>query len=372
MAKAPNTPLSVKLGPDGLPTEIQIFTAGPNETSKGTFTFDDKAAASVMASYADQGNTLVVDYEHQTAANPPVEAPAAGRFSLEVRDGGLWAVDLKWSDRASEYLADKEYLYYSPWFDHDEEGRITRLRNIALTNFPATKNMPMLVAAKGSTTADAKEEKLEMTEDMQKACADLMAAIQADPMPDPEEMMKLLKACMMAYGAEAETEIETPAKDPAVTEVAPPSELAALSEVVALTGKGTTAEALGKIAAWKDASAQVTTLSARVTELEAEKLDREFASVIESGTKAGKLTPAMVGGKFVAALRANGSSGLSQFKAYLEEAPAVLKTTETKQPQTSEPVTLSADEEHYARLQGMDLRELIAHKVKRNNERTGG
>ncbi len=131
------------------PKEFCIFPFGKFETSKGTFVFDEKAAKSVLGFYKDQGNDLSIDYEHMAVCDPPVIAPAAGHFNLELRKEGLYAVQVRWTPRAAEMLKNKEYKYFSPAFAIDKEShRITKLLNIALTNIPATKNMAPLVAAK--------------------------------------------------------------------------------------------------------------------------------------------------------------------------------------------------------------------------------
>lgn len=129
------------------PREFRIFPFGRVETTKGVFLFDQEAARRVMQAWRDYGNRLSVDYEHQAlepVTNGPV--PAAGWFELELREDGLWAVNVEWTPRAMELLRNREYRYFSPAFYVDEEGRIVELINLALTNLPATKRMEPLVA----------------------------------------------------------------------------------------------------------------------------------------------------------------------------------------------------------------------------------
>ncbi len=133
--------------PGGEPREFRIFPFGRVETTKGVFLFDQEAARRVMQAWRDYGNRLSIDYEHQAlepVSNGPV--PAAGWFDLEVREDGLWAVNVDWTPRAMELLRNREYRYFSPAFYVDEEGRIVELINLALTNLPATKRMEPLVA----------------------------------------------------------------------------------------------------------------------------------------------------------------------------------------------------------------------------------
>jgi len=146
--------LAITLGADegaALPTEFRIFTAGTVETTKGSFVFDADSIASVMAEYKAHGIDLMVDYAHASIdacdARDPAEAgKAAGWFNLEVRDGELWAVNVRWSTAAAAALAGKEWRFMSPAFAV-KDGRIVSLLNVALTNIPATRKLEPLVAA---------------------------------------------------------------------------------------------------------------------------------------------------------------------------------------------------------------------------------
>jgi hypothetical protein len=133
------------------PTEFRIWSFGKVETTKGTFLFDKKAAASVMQAWQDWGNRLTFDYGHDATLGAKGEdGKSAGSCNLELRADGLYAVDVRWTRQAATGLADREWLYFSPTFLSDTKtGRIKSLVNIALTNVPATKNLAPLVAAHG-------------------------------------------------------------------------------------------------------------------------------------------------------------------------------------------------------------------------------
>lgn len=140
---------------DEPPTEIRIWAFGEVATSKGTFKFTRDDGEALMGAYADQGNELHFDYEHGTFdAEPGQPAPAAGWFQLELRDDGLYAVNIKWTDRAGEMIRNKEYRYTSPAFEVDADDHIVGLANIALTNLPATKRHTPLVAASRRALAE--------------------------------------------------------------------------------------------------------------------------------------------------------------------------------------------------------------------------
>jgi phage I-like protein len=133
-----------------LPTEFLIFAFGHTKTLNGDYDFDKEAANTVVDNAKKYGNKLTLDYEHQALNSEQngQPAPAAGRFDLELRGDGLYAVNVQWTPRAAEFLRNKEYLYYSPAFIPDKQGRPKRLLNIALTNIPATEQMEPLVAAR--------------------------------------------------------------------------------------------------------------------------------------------------------------------------------------------------------------------------------
>lgn len=133
------------------PKEFRIFSFGDNRSTRGTFLFDQQAAKDVLAAHKEHGAELALDYEHASLEDPapPAGAPAAGWYDLELRDDGLWAVNVRWTPRATEYLKNAEYRYLSPAFTADPKTRrVKRLLNVALTNLPAMHDLDPLVAAK--------------------------------------------------------------------------------------------------------------------------------------------------------------------------------------------------------------------------------
>ena len=95
---------------------------------------------------------LVIDYEHQSLQGE--RAPAAGWIKdLEARDDGLWA-RVDWTQQARDYLEKKEYRYFSPVLRLDPETRRPiALMHVGLTNVPAIKHLPPLVARWGGEAA---------------------------------------------------------------------------------------------------------------------------------------------------------------------------------------------------------------------------
>lgn len=121
----------------------------------GSFAFTPKHAESARHWFDQMGRKLAIDYEHQSFerhnTRPDGLRPAAGWIGrLEVRDDGLWACDVTWTDRARELLRSGEYRYFSPviyWTDEDY-GDVAALGPVALTNDPAMRGVQPLAAAR--------------------------------------------------------------------------------------------------------------------------------------------------------------------------------------------------------------------------------
>jgi hypothetical protein len=81
---------------DAPPKEFRLFKAGINETTKGEFIFDAKAAEMVMAACGGaRPSTYAIDLEHLSldTESRAYDGDALGHFKLEVRNGELWAVE---------------------------------------------------------------------------------------------------------------------------------------------------------------------------------------------------------------------------------------------------------------------------------------
>jgi phage I-like protein len=120
------------------------------------FVFTREHAEAAVRWFAQLGRKLAIDYEHQSFAQlnsrPDGLRPAAGWVGgLEVRDDGLWAVDVQWTERAKTLLLGGEYRYFSPviFWNDEEYSTLVGLGPIALTNDPAMHNVPSLAAARG-------------------------------------------------------------------------------------------------------------------------------------------------------------------------------------------------------------------------------
>lgn len=133
-----------------VPREFRLFKAGENDTTKGVFVFDEKAADMVMARAAERGGVdYPIDLEHLSLDDDGrhFDPDARGWFKLAVRNGELWAVDVRWTPDGARRLSERTQRYVSPAFMTDDDGRVTEIVNVALVAMPATHGTPALVAA---------------------------------------------------------------------------------------------------------------------------------------------------------------------------------------------------------------------------------
>jgi len=213
------------------PERLRLFKRGPNETLKGTFVFDDESASSIMKAFASHGAEIPFDFDHamvQGAA--PTERIAAGWFVPEIIDGELWATGIRWTPRAAEQIANREWRYISPAFLVSRgEGarRIVALTNVALTNLPATVGMEPIAAH--------------------------------------------------ASGAE---------------EIHEMNDQNTAGELVALTGAPTAAEASAIVLSWKAAHERLPAIEKELAEIHVARNRERFDAVIASALGDGRLTPA--------------------------------------------------------------------------------
>jgi phage I-like protein len=117
------------------------------------WTLNASNAATIIKAAALRTDDFVIDYEHQTmqASKNGQPAPAAGWFKrLEWREGlGLFAVDVRWTARASAMIIAREYRYVSPVFGFNaKSGEVQTLHAAAITNNPALDGLTDITAAK--------------------------------------------------------------------------------------------------------------------------------------------------------------------------------------------------------------------------------
>jgi phage I-like protein len=132
----------------GAPGEFQLLPEGKIEINGEEPIYLDAAAAQeIIAYFKQRGLDMVIDYEHQTLSD--VQAPAAGWAKDLLWKGkeGLWVSMREWTKKATDYLNNKEYRYFSPvMIIRASDRKIIRIINVALTNTPAINNLEPIVA----------------------------------------------------------------------------------------------------------------------------------------------------------------------------------------------------------------------------------
>jgi phage I-like protein len=318
------------------PTEFRILRAGANPTvdDPAGYLFDEQAATDVLSAAKSYGNKFALDYGHGMFADRPSDpaeaGKAAGWFSLAVRQGELWATDVKWTRKASGYLSEKEYRYLSPAFRYDAESkRVTRLLNVALTNVPRLTELVPLVAASQTAEPTPAPEK---------------------PRMDPKQL-----AALLSLKADAsETDIG----------VALAAQVASTRELLAFCGTSNVSEALGMVRGWKDKASQAEALAAQMAAQTAAAQKAEVDALLAQAVTAGKVMPAER--EYLAKLA---QADLAGFKGYMAArtgpaAPALIPGAAVQPGATSATATLSQADLEVARMMGVDPKKLAEHKTK--------
>jgi phage I-like protein len=274
-----------------------VIPFGYTNTPVGPFDLDDSAAAAVIAAFAAQKNQMVIDYEHQTLQG--TEAPAAGWITQLINKGkdGIWAV-VKWTEKAKQYLANKEYRYVSPVFQKRiSDNKVMRLINVALTNQPNIDGMVPLVNKAGDLTIKINKEESIMWKELMKRLGLADNATEQDAIA---AINKIETAAAAVKGTVV---------------VANKSVLTALG----LAETATEAEITGTIMAMKQSHTQVSTLAQEVKSLKDTLTLKDATDVVALAMKEGKITPAQKdwADKYA-------KDDLEGFKVFVAKAPVVV------------------------------------------------
>jgi len=144
-------------------SEIQLLPAGPFRGVDGRpkdasrWQLDRERFAAWLAQASKSATRLAIDYEHESLPDENGRRrkwAAAGWFTaagIEIRDNGVWATDVEWTDAARAAIEAREVAYISPVFYYDAEGAViglaTHVAPAALTNTPAIDGMQQVLQA---------------------------------------------------------------------------------------------------------------------------------------------------------------------------------------------------------------------------------
>lgn len=299
-----------------VPKEIKILPMGKVKSRKGDFIVDAESAVQIQEHFKGRGIDLVVDYEHQTLKD--VQAPAAGWIKDIYPEEDSIVAKVQWTERAKEYLKNKEYRYLSPVvMVKKSDNHAAYIHSVALTNTPAIDGMFALVNSleTGDMAEDLEEEKREM---------DLKKLIKMLGLPEDATEAQAEAALAAAGKAlkEAEKnggEKEKDAKDGDAKDGEAAKEPAPAANPVVLSLLG-----LGKDAKTEDVAAAIMSLKVsggndEILALREELKESNAEAMAEEALKAGKITAAQKEWAKSYAL-----SDKEGFKAFVEKAPAVV------------------------------------------------
>lgn len=129
---------------DNVPKTVKLLPIGQVKSQKGDFFVDKDSYQSILEKFKSRKIDLVIDYEHQTLEN--VQAPAGGWIKdITLKNDGIYAV-VDWTNKASQYIKEKEYRYLSPVILLDKNTRkVQAIHSVALTNTPAIDGMKAII-----------------------------------------------------------------------------------------------------------------------------------------------------------------------------------------------------------------------------------
>lgn len=137
------------------PTAFRIYKYGANVTDYGVRYFTDESAILVMR--ANGNRPVMIDLEHLSLdkRSPAFDPDARGWARLEVRNDGLWAVNVKWNADGRRRIVGLLQRSISPVsISRRKDGVIIALHNCALTAMPATHDGVILIAASRGMNMD--------------------------------------------------------------------------------------------------------------------------------------------------------------------------------------------------------------------------
>ena len=150
---------------DGRPTDVEAWYV------------TDTNGADVVALANNQRNPLPIDYEHQIihSLKNGKEAPSSGWMEyFYFNPQGIFA-DVRWTDKAADYIKNGEYRYISAVFAYDTNGYVRKIFHAALTNNPALDGMDEVMVAASVQLLNQQKEKPEMDKKLLAALCALFA-----------------------------------------------------------------------------------------------------------------------------------------------------------------------------------------------------
>lgn len=310
---------------DGRPTDVEAWYV------------TDTNGADVVALANSQKNPLPIDYEHQILHSQQngKEAPSAGWMEyLYFNPQGIFA-DVRWTDKAAEYIKNGEYRYISAVFAYDTNGYVRKIFHAALTNNPALDGMDEVMVAASVQLLNQQKEK-------------------------PEMDKKLVEALCALFALKADaSEAEITEKVTALSAAKGDSQVAVLDVYTKLAEKEQSVAALTAQVGKPDPAKFVPV--EQVVALQADF--NALKTSVEADKKEALITAALSQGKLAPALKDWAQSlSVEALSAYLEKAPAMAALSgepQAKADPDQNVVALSAEQQAAAKMLGISEVEYI-------------
>lgn len=283
---------------DGVPEEIKILPLGHVQSQKGDFYVDDESADLIRKQFKDRRLDLPIDYEHQTLKD--MQAPAGGWIKDIYKGEDAVIAKVRWTDRAAEYLKNREYRYLSPVvLTRKSDKKVVALHSAALTNTPAIDGMFAIVNSMDLSDYEYEEEN---NMDLKK----LAALLGLPESATQEDVEKAVTAAVTAAKANKED-----------TAGAADTQQVANSVVLPLLGLDASAKTEDVVTAIMTLKAGAD--SAEMLALKKELEEHAAEDLVQSALKEGKITAAQT-----AWARSYALSDKAGFQAFIAKAPVVV------------------------------------------------
>lgn len=173
---------------------VKLLPLGLIHSTKGDFLIDNDAFQSIRCKFVDRKLQIPIDYEHQTLKD--MQAPAAGWITdIILKSDGIYGA-VNWTERAMEYLKNREYRYLSPVIlTQGKERRAVALHSVALTNTPAIDGMEPIINSNKPSEEELPQEETE-TGVGKSSLEALSALLQLDPSATIEDIYNAVSALL--------------------------------------------------------------------------------------------------------------------------------------------------------------------------------
>lgn len=173
---------------------VKLLPLGLVHSTKGDFLVDNESFQAIRCKFTERQLQIPIDYEHQTLKD--MQAPAAGWIKdIVLKSDGIYgAVD--WTERAAEYLRNKEYRYLSPVvMTQGKERRVVALHSAALTNTPAIDAMTPVACSDKPSEGEGGADQGE-ADSSGKGIEALAELLQLDPSATMEDIYQAVAALL--------------------------------------------------------------------------------------------------------------------------------------------------------------------------------